>query len=118
MKKIASVLMVSLMLLSLYACGSNKDTVVIASKPMTEQYILVEMLTYLVEENTDLEVEQELGLAAPHAQVDIGNEDGPIAPHRCHRTVHRYRLRRGSAPVGRMPPPIPHPVRRATDPPP
>lgn len=78
MKKISSLLMVSLLLFSLHACGSGKDTVVIASKPMTEQYILVEMLTYLVEDNTDLEVEQELGIGGGTSNIHPAMLEGDI----------------------------------------
>lgn len=59
MKKI-SVLLLLLMICSILAAGcGKKETGVlkIASKPMTEQYILSEMLAVLIEEHTDLKVE-------------------------------------------------------------
>lgn len=42
--------------------NSEEDTVIIGSKPNTEGKILGEMLTLLVEEYTDLEVQQKLGI--------------------------------------------------------
>ena len=44
------------MLLGLCACG-EKGTIKIASKPMTEQYILTEILAQLIEAETDYKVE-------------------------------------------------------------
>ena len=52
-KVILSVVIIVLMFLS--GCSpQDEKKVVIASKPMSEQYIIVEMLTYLIEENTDI----------------------------------------------------------------
>lgn len=56
MKKIVSVLLLTCMVCGLCACG-KKEPVKIASKPMTEQYILTEIIAQLIEAETDYEVE-------------------------------------------------------------
>ena len=55
-KKGIAVLALAGMVCGLGACG-EKETIKIASKPMTEQYILTEMLAQLIEDGTDYEVE-------------------------------------------------------------
>lgn len=56
MKKITTVLLVTCMTLGVFGCG-KKEPVKIASKPMTEQYILTEIMGQLIEAETDYEVE-------------------------------------------------------------
>lgn len=64
-KLIAGVL-AGLMMFSVAACGgestASTDPIQIATKPMTEQYILGEMLGLLIEENTDYTVEITKGI--------------------------------------------------------
>ncbi|MBK5242263.1 glycine betaine ABC transporter substrate-binding protein [Clostridium sp.] len=67
-----------IMTLSLVGCGSDDKKVVIASKPMTEQYILAEMLTQLVEANTDIKVEQKLGIGGGTSNIQPAMEKGEI----------------------------------------
>ncbi len=69
-------LLVFTMLLS--SCSNNKDKVVVASKPMTEQYILAEMITFLIEEHTDLKVEQKLGIGGGTSNIHPAMEKGEI----------------------------------------
>ena len=57
MKKIFTLLTVLVLLVVLSSCSNEKDVIVIASKPMTEQYIIVEMMALLIEQETDLEVD-------------------------------------------------------------
>ncbi len=57
MKKIFMILMVMALTVILGACSKTNDVIVIASKPMAEQYIIVEMLALLIEQETDLEVD-------------------------------------------------------------
>ncbi|MFW6284853.1 MAG: glycine betaine ABC transporter substrate-binding protein [Bacillota bacterium] len=78
MKKMFALLLVALTVSSLYACGDDEDTIVIASKPMTEQYILTEMLALLVEDNTDLEVKLEQGIGGGTSNIHPGMEEGDI----------------------------------------
>lgn len=61
----------------LFSC-TEKEKIVIASKPMTEQYIIAEMLTYLIEDNTDLEVEKKLGIGGGTSNIHPGMINGEI----------------------------------------
>ena len=56
MKKKIALLLLVCMALGLGACG-KKEPVKIASKPMTEQYILTEIIAQMIEAETDYEVE-------------------------------------------------------------
>jgi len=60
-----------LMVASLLAGCTKKseEVVVIASKPVTEQFILAEMLTFLIEEHTDLSVKQTLGIGGGTSNI-------------------------------------------------
>lgn len=48
---------------------SNSDTIHIATKPMTEQYVLGEMLDILIEQNTDLNVEITQGVGGGTSNI-------------------------------------------------
>ncbi|PKM67335.1 MAG: glycine/betaine ABC transporter substrate-binding protein [Firmicutes bacterium HGW-Firmicutes-2] len=76
MKK--TLLALIIILLFLTACTKEEKKVVIASKPMTEQYILVEMLTYLIENNTDITVEQKMGIGGGTSNIHPGMLSGEI----------------------------------------
>lgn len=78
MKKLILIIMLFASTALLIACGGNQDKIVIASKPMTEQYIIVEMLTYLIEDNSDLEVEQKLGIGGGTSNIHPGMVSGSI----------------------------------------
>ncbi|SDZ11637.1 glycine betaine ABC transporter substrate-binding protein [Tindallia californiensis] len=82
---IIMVLMVTLAAGLLTACGGSSDKeeeepkkVVLASKPMTEQYILAEILTLLIEAETDIEVEQTLGIGGGTSNIHPAMENGEI----------------------------------------
>lgn len=77
-KKIMSIILSIAMIISFLGCESKTKKVVIASKPMTEQYILAEMLTQLIEENTDIEVEQKLGIGGGTSNIQPAMENGEI----------------------------------------
>lgn len=63
----------------LIGCGKKEEKkVVIASKPMTEQYIIVEMLTELIQEKTDITVEQKLGIGGGTSNIHPAMEKGEI----------------------------------------
>jgi len=61
MKKVVLSLLITLTLFTLAGCGRKAD-ITIASKPMTEQFILAEMLIMLIENETDLTVRHEEGI--------------------------------------------------------
>ncbi len=56
--------------------GQNKDTIKIATKPMTEQYILGEMLKLMIEQDTDLSVELTQGIGGGTSNIQPAMENG------------------------------------------
>lgn len=75
-KKILSLLVFTILIFT--GCKSEQKKVVIASKPMTEQYILAEMLTQLIQEDTDIIVEQKLGIGGGTSNIHPGIVNGDI----------------------------------------
>jgi glycine betaine/choline ABC-type transport system substrate-binding protein len=70
---------ISMMLvISLVGCGQPERKVVVASKPHTEQYILAEMLTQLIEANTDIKVEKKLGIGGGTSNIHPAMLKGEI----------------------------------------
>ena len=55
--------------LFVFACQERKKTIRIATKPMTEQFILGEMIGLLIEENTDLKVEITKGIGGGTSNI-------------------------------------------------
>jgi len=78
MKKIISVILIGFLILTISACGKEEKKVVIASKPMTEQFIIVEMLTALIESQSDIIVEQKMGIGGGTANIHPGMINGEI----------------------------------------
>lgn len=62
MKLISSTIMITMLLGVLVGCSSKKDTVVVSSKDFNEQLILGNMVSSMIEKNTDLKVERKLNL--------------------------------------------------------
>lgn len=56
--------------------GRHKDTIHIATKPMTEQYILGEMLDILIEQDTGLNVELTQGVGGGTSNIQPAMESG------------------------------------------
>lgn len=64
------VFMLSIILcIAISGCSNKNDTIKIATKPMTEQFILGEMLKLLIEENTDLKVEITKGIGGGTSNI-------------------------------------------------
>lgn len=61
--------MTLLSVLLLAACGEKKDTIRIATKPMTEQFILAEMLSALIQDNTPYAVEITKGIGGGTSNI-------------------------------------------------
>ena len=61
---------------AVFTGNGKKDTIHIATKPMTEQYILGEMLKLLIEERTDLSVELTQGVGGGTANIQPAMEAG------------------------------------------
>lgn len=62
-------LMVIVIFISLAGCSKNNKTIKIATKPMTEEFILGEMLKLLIEDNTDLKVEITKGVGGGTSNI-------------------------------------------------
>lgn len=67
-----------ILIMFLASCGNKEKKVVVASKPMTEQYILAEMITSLVEADTDIKVEKKLGIGGGTSNIHPAMEKGEI----------------------------------------
>ena len=72
---IALVLVIAAVCSSIAPLG-KKETVNIATKPMTEQYVLGEMLDILIEQDTDLNVEITQGVGGGTANIEPAMESG------------------------------------------
>lgn len=73
MKKAVSLLLAFGLVLGLAGCGSKKKgTINVATKTMTEQYILGEIMKILIEEKTDLEVNITKGVGGGTANIHAG----------------------------------------------
>lgn len=63
-------------LVLLWACGNKKDTIRIATKPVTEQFILGEMLSLLITEYSDLKAEVTKGVGGGSSNIHPAIIDG------------------------------------------
>ena len=61
---------------SRFEASHGGDTVNVATKPMTEQYILGEMLNTIIEHDTDLDVELTQGVGGGTSNIEPGMEKG------------------------------------------
>ncbi|MCG8484895.1 MAG: glycine/betaine ABC transporter substrate-binding protein [Clostridia bacterium] len=77
-KKVMTLLLLSVVMVTAIGCSKEEKKVVIASKPMTEQYIIVEMLTYLIEKNSDITVEQKMGIGGGTSNIHPAMLSGEI----------------------------------------
>ncbi len=79
MKRLGLMGLVLVIMFALLAgCQAEEKKVVIASKPHSEQYILAEMLTQLIETHTDITVEQKLGIGGGTANIQPAMLAGEI----------------------------------------
>lgn len=77
MKKFVSIALVIVLLMGT-GCAKEEKKIILGSKPMTEQFILAEMLTLLIEKNTDIHVEQNLGIGGGTSNIHPAMEVGQI----------------------------------------
>jgi glycine betaine/choline ABC-type transport system substrate-binding protein len=79
MKKIFSLVLCVALLVGVFGCAATEEKkVVVASKPHSEQYILAEMITLLIENGTDIKVEKKLGIGGGTANIQPAMESGEI----------------------------------------
>lgn len=72
---VAILLVVIITIVSIVPSG-KKETIHIATKPMTEQYILGEMMDILIEQDTDLNVEITQGVGGGTSNIEPAMEKG------------------------------------------
>lgn len=75
-QKIAGMVMAVMLLASFVGCTSQENTIHMATKPMTEQYILGSMMKTLIEQNTDLTVELTTGVGGGTSNIQPAMEKG------------------------------------------
>lgn len=68
-KGILIFILIIILCIATLGCSNKNDTIKIATKPMTEQFILGEMLKLLIEENTDLKVEITKGIGGGTSNI-------------------------------------------------
>lgn len=66
---VAATVLLVLFFVGFGGCAKEVDTITIASKPVTEQYILAHILTLLIEEESDLTVKQTLGIGGGTSNI-------------------------------------------------
>lgn len=71
------IMLVVVLALSMAACSQEK-TITIASKPMTEQFVIAEMLTVLIEQETDITVEHKTGVGGGTSNIHPAMISGEI----------------------------------------
>lgn len=67
--KMVSLVLIFALILSTVGCASKSEPIKIATKPMTEQFILGEMLALLIEADTDLVVELTKGVGGGTSNI-------------------------------------------------
>lgn len=79
MKRFGITLIIFLLITGmLMGCTQEEKKVVVASKPHSEQYVLAEMITLLIEDRTDIIVEQNLGIGGGTANIHPAMIKGEI----------------------------------------
>jgi len=68
-KRMMAILLIVVMTVTFAACSKEDKKVVVASKPHSEQYILAEMISLLIEEKTDIEVERKMGIGGGTSNI-------------------------------------------------
>ena len=69
MKRVLVLILILVLSIPSFGCSSKSDTIKIATKPMTEQFILGEMIKLLIEDNTDLNVEITKGIGGGTSNI-------------------------------------------------
>lgn len=69
MKRVLVIILIVVLSIPSFGCSNKSDTIKIATKPMTEQFILGEMIKLLIEDNTDLNVEITKGIGGGTSNI-------------------------------------------------
>lgn len=76
-KRILGIILASVMVITLFSgCGKNDTTINMATKPMTEQFILAYMIKNFIEQNTDLTVNVTEGVGGGTSNIQPAMERG------------------------------------------
>ncbi|MEG0584045.1 MAG: glycine betaine ABC transporter substrate-binding protein [Cetobacterium sp.] len=67
-----------LLIITLLGCSKDEKKVVVGSKPHTEQYILGEIISQTIENNTDIKVEKKFGIGGGTSNIHPAMEKGDI----------------------------------------
>lgn len=78
MKRILAVGLIVVLILGMSGCVQEEKKLVVASKPHSEQYILAEMITQLIEAHTDITVEKKLGIGGGTSNIHPAMMKGEI----------------------------------------
>jgi len=79
MKRMLSLILCLVLAAGISGCSDKAEKkVVVASKPHSEQYILAEMITLIIENGTDISVEKKLGIGGGTANIQPAMESGEI----------------------------------------
>lgn len=73
---ISTLLLCLCVIIAALVSSNKKDTLHIATKPMSEQYVLGEMLDLLIEQDTDLNVELTQGVGGGTSNIQPAMESG------------------------------------------
>lgn len=77
-KKTQIMIIVAVLALAVSGCSRDEKKVVVASKPMTEQFIIAEMLVTLIEQETDISVEHKAGIGGGTSNIHPAMLNGEI----------------------------------------
>jgi glycine betaine/choline ABC-type transport system substrate-binding protein len=78
MKRILAIGLIVMLILGMSGCAQEEKKVVVASKPHSEQYILAEMISQLIETHTDITVEKKLGIGGGTSNIHPAMLKGEI----------------------------------------
>ncbi|WP_319402025.1 glycine betaine ABC transporter substrate-binding protein [uncultured Anaeromusa sp.] len=78
MKTQSIVFMLLVMLMVTAGCAKTEMKVTVASKPHTEQYILAEIISQLIENKTDIKVERKMGIGGGTSNIHPAMLNGDI----------------------------------------
>lgn len=77
-QQIITVFLITAIVFEFSGCRSNQKVIHLATKPMTEQYILGEMLRQLIEDETDIKVEITQGIGGGTSNIHAAMLKGEI----------------------------------------
>ena len=76
LNKMIAVMMLTIITTILASCGKNESSINMATKPMTEQYIIGCMMKKLIEQNTNLSVQVTTGVGGGTSNIQPAMEKG------------------------------------------